>query len=88
MRYNQISAIKDKPTGYSIETNSFRLAQFFKKRQNLTAISGDELESFAKARDIFLKTRAIVEMYFACQSGANCGKVVTESVGQSGRISY
>ena len=47
------------------------LFSFFKKRQNLIAISGDELESFAKARDIFLKTRAIVERYFACQFGAN-----------------
>jgi len=80
MRYNQISAIKDKPTGYSIETSSFRFVQFFKRRQNLIAISGDELESFAKARDIFLKTRAIVERYFACQFEASCGKVVIESV--------
>ena len=67
MRCNQISAIKDKPTRYSIKTSSFRFVQFFKKRQKLIAISGDELESFPKARDIFLKTRVIVERYFACQ---------------------
>ena len=48
MRCNQISAIKDTPTGHSIETSSFRFVQFLKKRQNLIAISGDELESFAK----------------------------------------
>ena len=54
MRCNQISAIKDKSTGYSIETSSFRFVQFLKKRQNLIAISGDELESFAKARDILI----------------------------------
>ena len=61
MRCNQIIAIKDKPSWYSIETSSFRFVQFFKKRQKLIAISGDELESFTKARDIFLKTRAILE---------------------------
>ena len=80
MRCNQISAIKDKLTGYSNETSSFRFVQFFKKRQKLIAISGDELESFTEARDIFLKTRSIVEMYFTCQFGASCGRVIIESV--------
>ena len=37
------------------------LFRFLKKRQNLIAISGDELESFTKARDIILKTRVIVD---------------------------
>ena len=46
----------------------------------MIAISEDELESFTYARDIFLKTRAIVERYFACQFGPNCTKVITESV--------
>ena len=67
MRCNQISAIKDKPTGYSIETSSFRFVQFLKKRQNLIAISGDELESW------FPKTKAFFERYFACQFGPNGG---------------
>ena len=67
MRCNQINTIKDKPTRYSIETISFRFVQFFEKRQNFIAISGDELKSFTKARDIFLKTRAIIERFFACQ---------------------
>ena len=73
-----------------METISFRFVQCFKKRQNLIAISEDELKSFSnyKAWDIFLKTRAIIERYFACQFGANCGKVIIESVWQSGRIRY
>ena len=37
------------------------LFSFLKKRQNLIAISGDELESFTKARGIILKTRVIVD---------------------------
>ena len=37
------------------------LLSFLKKRQNLIAISGDELESFTKARGIILKTRVIVD---------------------------
>ena len=81
MRCNQISVIKEKPLDIpSGPSQSFRFVQFFRKRQNLIAISGDELESFTYARDIFLKTRAIVERYFACQFGANCGKVIIESV--------
>ena len=79
MRCNQISTIKDKPTRYSIETSSFRFVQFL-KRQNPIALSGEKLKSFTKARDIFLKTRAFIGRYFACQLGANCGRVIIESV--------
>ena len=78
MRCNQISTIKDKPTRYSIETSSFRFVQFLKETK--PSISGDELKSFTTSRDIFLKTRAIIGRYFACQFGANCGKVIIESV--------
>ena len=53
--------MKDKSTRYFIETSTFRFVQvFLKKRQHLITISWDELESFAKARDMFLKTRTIV----------------------------
>ena len=37
------------------------LFSFLKKRQNLIAISGDELESFTKARGIILKTTVTVD---------------------------